>query len=212
MIRVLIVEDQPIVRAGLSRLLAERSHFTVIGEASSGAEALERIRFCSPDIVLLDGHLPRMCSLDVLKEMKSRDPRLRVIVLGMHEDDLLGMRALRAGASGYVGADCSPQDLIAAIQRAAEGGTYMSSSLAEKLACSVVCNRAGASHDQLSDRELQVLRMVGGGMTVSQVADELSLSPKTVSTYRMRVLQKMGFKTDAELTRYVMRERLLDCA
>ena len=205
MIRVLIADDHPIVRQGLRQILAETGDIEVKAEASAGQEALEKIRLHPLDAVVLDLSMPGTSGLDTLKQIKEERPRLPVLVLSIYPENQYAVRALRAGASGYLTKNSAPEDLVTAIRKLAEGGRFITPSLGEILAESLQnpLNKKPL-HEMLSDREFEVLRFIAQGKTVGKTAQILFLSPKTVSTYRRRILQKIGLKTSAELIRYAV--------
>ncbi|KKM21630.1 hypothetical protein LCGC14_1633480 [marine sediment metagenome] len=207
--RILIADDHAVVRRGLREILSAELSPLEIGEAADAAETLQSIRRDHWDAVVLDITMPGGGGMDVLKQIRSSHPSLPVIVLSMHPEDQYALRALRAGAAGYVTKDAAPEELVAAIRKALSGGKYVSDSLAQRLAAGVAAGLDGPSHSALSDREYEVMCMLAGGTSVSGIAIELSLSVKTVSTYRSRILSKMGMASNAELTRYAMTEGLL---
>lgn len=209
MIRLAIADDHPIVREGLRRIVCEGAGITVAGDASNASELFRLLRVAAVDVVLLDVSMPGSTLIDTLKELKDRHPSVKVLVLSVHPEDQWALRALRAGALGYLTKDHSPEQLVQAVRRVARGGKYVSESLAEKLAGLVDGNRAHAPHERLSDREFEVLRALGSGMAVKDVAEQLRLSAKTVSTYRGRLLEKMGLKSKADLVRYAVEHELL---
>jgi DNA-binding NarL/FixJ family response regulator len=209
-IRVLVADDHALVRRGLRELLSETADIEVAAEAGSAAEALDLVRRERFDVVVLDLSLPGRGGLDLLGEIKAENDGLPVLILTMHPEDQYAVRALKAGASGYLTKESAPELMVEAVRRAAAGGRYVSPSLAEKLARHLGSAGGGEPHEALSDREFQVFRRLAGGRTVSQIADELSLSVKTVSTYRARVLEKMGLSTNAELMQYAFRQKLVD--
>jgi DNA-binding NarL/FixJ family response regulator len=205
MTRIVIADDHAVVRKGLRQLIVEAEDMTVVGEAATGDELLTVLRTCTTDIVILDLSLGVRSGLDLLKHIKSELPRLPVIILSMHPEDLFAVRALRAGAAGYVEKNSAPEELLKAIRRAARGGTYVSARIGEKIADDLA--RGGATalpHERLSDRELQVLRLLGSGMSVTAIAHDLNLSVKTVSTHRTRVLAKTGLRNNADIVEYVI--------
>jgi len=209
MIRLAIADDHPIVREGLRRIVSDGDGVLVSGEASSAAE-LHRLLAAAPvDVLLLDVSMPGSTFVETLREIRKLHPTTRVLVLSVHPEDQWAMRALQAGASGYLTKDHSPEQLLEAIRRVARGGKYVSATLAERLAGLVGSAGAQAPHERLSDREFEVLRALGGGMTVKDVAEQLHLSSKTVSTYRARLLEKMGLRSKADLVRYVREHQLL---
>ncbi len=210
MIKVVVVDDHAVVREGLKRIVSETGGMTVSGEASDGLEAMRVIKNQPCDVVLLDITMPNKSGLDVLKELRAESPRLPVLVLSMHPEDQYAVRVLRAGAAGYVTKDSAPGKLVQAIRKVVRGGKYVSSSLAEKLVYDLGGNRDRPVHEVLSDREYQVLCMIASGKTVTGIAQELGLSVKTISTYRVRILEKLNMKNNAEITRYAIKEGLVD--
>jgi DNA-binding NarL/FixJ family response regulator len=205
MTRIVIADDHAVVRKGLRQLIFEAEDMTVVGEAASGDELLTVLRSRAVDVVVLDLSLGDRSGLDLLKHIKSEFPRVPVVILSMHPEDLFAVRALRAGASGYVEKNSAPEELLTAIRRIARGGTYVSAQVGEKIAADMV--RGGAAvlpHERLSDRELDVLRRLGSGMSVTAIAHALNLSVKTVSTHRTRILAKTGLRTNADIVDYVI--------
>lgn len=209
MIRVAIADDHPIVRQGLRRIASEGAKIAVTGEAATAAELFRLVRGTPVDVVLLDVSMPGSTFVETVRELREKHPTVRVLVLSVHPEDQWAMRALRAGAAGYLTKDHSPEQLVDAIHRVARGGKYVSETLAEKLAGLVDLGTSRATHEQLSDREFEVLRSLGRGMTVKDVAKRLHLSAKTISTYRSRLLQKMGLMSNADLVRYVVEHELM---
>src|ERR1051325_952780 len=210
MIRVVVVDDHAVVREGLKRIIAENGGMAVTGEAADGHEAMQIIKKDSCDVVLLDITMPNKNGLDVLKELHAESPRLPVLVLSMHPEDQYAVRVLRAGAAGYVTKESAPAKLVQAIRKVVRGGKYVSPSLAERLVFDLGADKDKAPHELLSDREYQVLCLISSGKTVTQIANELALSIKTVSTYRVRILEKLKMKNNAEMTRYAIQEGLVD--
>jgi DNA-binding NarL/FixJ family response regulator len=210
MIRILIVDDHPIVRAGLRRIAEDDRGIVVTAEAASGEAALLALKQHVADVVLLDVSMPGSPFTDTLRRLRETHPTVRVLVLSAHPEDQWAVRALRGGASGYLTKDHSPEQLLDAIRRVHRGGRYVSPTLGEKLAAQLGQDFVGAPHEQLSDREFDVLRGLGTGRTVKEVAEALGLSPKTVSTYRTRLMEKMGFATNADLVRYSAEHGLLE--
>jgi two-component system, NarL family, invasion response regulator UvrY len=210
MIRILIADDHTIVREGLKQILAETGDMTVMAEAGNGQEALDKILRDDFDVVVLDIAMPGRSGLDILKDIRAYRPKLPVLVLSMYPEEQYAVRVLRAGADGYLTKESAPNDLITAIRRLYEGKKYISSSLAEKLAFSLEMHSTRPPHELLSDREYQVLCRISSGKTVKEIAQELSLSVKTISTYRSRILEKMAMKNNAELTFYAVQNHLVN--
>lgn len=210
MIRILIADDHAIVREGLKQIVQQTSDIIVVGEACNAGETLELLHKVSLDLLLLDISMPGRSGLDVLLEVKRDFPQLPVLILSLHPEDQYALRTLKAGASGYVTKESASEQLIFAIRKVAEGGKYMSMQLAEKLVFGMVQDRGETPHERLSNREFQVFRMIASGKTVGEVADELSLSVKTISTNRSRIMEKMGFRNNADFTQYALKHQLLD--
>jgi DNA-binding NarL/FixJ family response regulator len=210
MIRILIADDHPIVRQGLGQLIAKTADIVVADEASTGLEVLNKARASHCDVVLLDISMPGLHGLDVIRQLKKESPKLPILVLSMHSEEQYAVRAFKAGASGYLTKQSAPDELLAAIRKVSMGGKYVSSSLAEKLASDLEIGAGKLPHETLSNREYQVMLMIAAGKTVAEIAEELSLSVQTISTYRSRILQKMQIKNNVELANYVIRNQLLD--
>lgn len=210
MIRLMIADDHPIVRKGLRRIVEDAPGLEVVGEVGSGVELLERLPRLPADIVLLDVSMPGLRFLEVLQRLRAEHPTVAVLVLSVHPEDQYAVRALRAGASGYLTKDHSPEELTEAIRRVYRGNKYVSAVLAERLAADLAGGSRNIRHELLSDREYEVLCLLGSGRTVKEIAHSLELSPKTVSTYRTRVLEKMGATTNADLVRYASQHGLID--
>lgn len=210
MLNILIADDHAIVRKGLVQILVDSPDPIMVDEASDGEETLTKAFAGDYDLVMLDISMPGRGGLEVLKELKSRNSRLPVLILSMHPEEQYAVRALRSGASGYLTKGSAADELLCAIRKVLSGGKYVSSSLAEKLACSLDDNAERPLHDALSNREYQVLRMIGSGKSVADIATEMSLSVKTISTFRTRILRKMRMKTNAELTCYAIHNKLVD--
>ena len=209
MIRLAIADDHPIVRQGLRRIASDDAGITVTGEAATASELFRLLRAAPADVVLLDVSMPGATFVETLRELREKHPSVKVLVLSAHPEDQWAMRALRAGAAGYLTKDHSPEQLVQAVRKVARGGKYVSESMAEKLAGMLDDGTARAPHERLSDREFEVLRALGSGLMVKEVAAQLRLSAKTVSTYRARVLEKMGLESKADLVRYVTNHQLL---
>ena len=210
MIRVVVVDDHAVVREGLKRIISENPGMEVTGEAGDGIEAMKVIHGAPCDVVVLDITMPNRSGLDVLKQLHLESPHLPVLVLSMHSEDQYAVRVLRAGASGYLTKESAPAKLVKAIRKVVRGGRYVSAELAERLAVHLNSDSTKAPHEILSDREYQVLCMIASGKTVTMIGEELELSVKTISTYRVRLLEKLGMKNNAELTRYAIKEGLVD--
>lgn len=210
MIKILIADDHRIVREGLKQILAETPDMIVTDEASNAQEVLERIWDKDFDVLLLDISMPGRSGLDILKQLKGERPKLSVLVLSMYSEEQYALRALKAGASGYMTKESAPDELIEAIRKVSTGRKYISPSVAEKLAFSLESGDERPPQETLSDREFQVMCMIATGKTIKAIAEELSLSIKTVSTYRARILEKMRMKNNAELTHYAIQNRLVE--
>jgi two-component system, NarL family, invasion response regulator UvrY len=211
MIRIMLVDDHRLVRAGLKRVLTEVADMEVVAEASSGEEALELVRNASPDVVLMDINMPGIGGLEATRRLLQRTPTAKVIVVSMHLEEPYPSRMLAAGAAGYISKDSAADEVVTAIRRVHGGGHYVAADVAGNLAASLVKGPGGASpFDQLSQRETQVMLMVTKGYSTQEISDRLHLSPKTVSTYRYRLFEKLGVGNDVELTRMAMRYGLLD--
>lgn len=208
--RILIVDDHEVVRDGVKRLFEEEARTTAFGDASTGSEALRLVSASDWDIIVLDLSLGGRSGLDLLKEIKQVRPRIPVLILSMHSEEQYARRAFKAGAAGYITKDSSGAELSRAIDKVIHGGKYVSPSLAEKLVTYLGKDTDTAPQDALSDREFQVMRLIASGLTVSQIAQHLTLSDKTISTYRARILEKMGMKTNAELTHYAIQNGLVE--
>jgi DNA-binding NarL/FixJ family response regulator len=208
--KVLIADDHAVFRRGLRETLAEAFSRVTFAEASTAQETLEHVRRQDWDVVILDISMPGKSGLDILDDLKRLRPRMPILLLSMHPEQQFARRALKSGAAGYLTKDSVTDELKEAVKKVVGGGRYVSATLAEKLAVDL---RKGADtplHELLSDREFQVLRMIASGKTVKDIAEDLSLSVKTVSTYRGRILEKTGMKTNAELIRYALESQLVD--
>jgi two-component system invasion response regulator UvrY len=208
-VKVLIVDDHPVLRRGLKEILAEEYKTLAVGEAQNGQEALRLVREQEWDIVVLDISMPGHNGIETLKEIRRLRPKLPVLILTSYPEEQYAVRVLKAGARGYLTKESAPEHLTAAIRKVIKDGYYVSPSLADVLALSLTGEQERPLYEQLSDREFQVLCMIASGKTVSQIAAELFLSVKTISTYRARVLEKMRMKTNAELTHYAIRNKLI---
>ena len=208
--RILIIDDHAVVRDGVKRIFDEQPGAFVFGEATTGLEALQRVREQDWDLAVLDLSLGNQSGLEVLRELKQLRPRLPVLILSMHSEEQYARRAFKAGAAGYITKDSPRAELVKAINRVAEGGRYVSHALAEELVIGLERGSDRPPHEILSDREFEVMRLIASGKTVGEIAVLLSLSDKTISTYRARILEKMRMKTSAELTHYGIQNKLVD--
>ena len=209
MMRVLIIDDHAILRRGLKELLADEFHGAAFGEAADARQALQQLEKKEWDVALLDITLPGKNGLDLLKELKVARPKLPVLILSAHPEDQFGVRVLKAGAAGYMTKESAPEELAKAVRKILAGGRYVSPTLAEKLALRVGKDFTLTPHETLSDREHEVMCRIASGKTVTEIAGELSLSAKTISTYRARILEKLGVKNNAEIIRYAIQNKLV---
>lgn len=209
-IHVLIADDHAILRQGLRQIISGTADMVVAGEAVDGVDAMRLARQVRFDVVLLDITMPNRSGIDTLKMLKKEFPRQPVLMLSMHEEDQYAVRAIKAGAAGYLTKQSAPELLITAIRQVVAGQKYVSPSLAMKLADMIAENDDRALHESLSDREFQTLRMIAAGRSLTEIADDLSISVKTVSEYRKRILEKMKLNTNAELIHYGLKHGLVD--
>ncbi len=209
MTNILIADDHAIVRAGLRQILADVPGMVVAGEAGSGSEVMSILRGGRFDVVLLDINMPGKTGLEVLKQIREEYPRLPVLILSMYPEEQYAVRVMKAGANGYLTKESAPEQLVHAITRVARGGKFISMTLAEQLAEALSADMEKPPHERLSDREFEIFRMLAAGRTVSQIADQLALSVKTISTYRTRMLEKMQLGNNAELTTYAIKHGLI---
>src|SRR4051794_1985317 len=207
--KILIADDHAIVRHGLKQILADEFKKSTFGEARNGQEVLDSVWKQDYDVVVLDITMPGRSGLEVLKEIKKAKPRLPVLVLSMHPEDQFAMRVIKSGASGYMTKESAPAELVGAVKKILAGGKHISTSVAELMASYITMDSSRPPHEQLSNREFQVMRMIASGKTVSEIARMLSLSVRTISTYRARILEKTGMKTNAELTHYAFQHSLV---
>lgn len=210
MIRVLLADDHAIVRAGLKEILADTGDIEVAAEANNGQEVMAQVRARDFDVAVLDMSMPGRSGIELIKQVKDEKPKLRILILTMHSENQYAVRALKAGASGFLTKEAAADQLVAAIRKIAGGGAYVSPETAERLVLDAAPRAEAAPHTLLSDREFQVLQMIAGGRTVGEIAKKLSLSVKTVSTHKTRILNKMGLANQAELIRYALEHKLLD--
>lgn len=210
MIRVVIADDHVVVREGLVRILSDEHDMAVVGEASNAQELLAAVRKQRCDAVVLDISMPGKSGLEALQELKEEHPHLPVLVLSVYPEDQYAVRALKKGAAAYVTKESAREELVEAIRKVVTGGRYISPRLAEQLAVHVATDTEKPPHEALSAREYQVLCRIAAGKAMTEIAAELSLSTKTINTYRARILEKMSMKTNAELIRYALQHRLVD--
>jgi two-component system, NarL family, invasion response regulator UvrY len=208
-IKVLIIDDHAVVRQGLKTILADISGVNVAGEASNSADALRLLREQEWGLVLLDISLPGKSGLELLKVIKGEHPGTPVLVLSMYPEDQYALRVLKSGADGYLTKESAPDQLVHAVRKVASGGKYISQAVAEKMAGELVANRTGTLHDALSNREFEILRLIASGKTLTQIAEDIRLSVKTVSTYRTRIMAKTGLHNNAEITHYAIKNGLV---
>jgi DNA-binding NarL/FixJ family response regulator len=210
MIKILIADDHAVVRRGLRQILAETPDLHVGAEAGTAAEVIERVHHERFDVVVLDIALRGGSGLDLIADIRRIRPEARILILTMFSEDQYAVRAIRAGAAGFLTKEAAPEKLVDAVRKLAAGGRFVSAELAETLASVIAGEAKGPPHELLSNRELEILKLIGSGKTVSQIADELGLSVKTVSTHRTRILRKMLMKSNAELTHYAVKNRLVE--
>ena len=209
-VRLLIAADQAVVRQGIRQILTDAPEIQIAGEAATGMEALELMRDADIDLVILDLSMPGLSGLDIVRQMRQDRPLVRILVLSVHPEEQYAVRVMKAGASGYLTKDSAPEELISAVRHIAAGHKYVTATLAERLALELDNAGDKLPHQSLSDREYEVMLLVAEGLKVQEIADRLSLSVKTVSTYRTRLLQKMRMRNNAELVRHAVRQRLVD--
>jgi DNA-binding NarL/FixJ family response regulator len=212
MIRIVVADDHTIVREGLKQLLLAAGDLEVVGEASDGTQVLERVRSLDFDVLMLDMSMPGRSGIELIKQVRAEKPKLRILVLSMHEENQYAVRAIRAGASGYLTKESATGQLVEALRKVASGGAFISAEVAQQLALGAMPDAKGPPHTTLSDREFQIFRMIADGFSVSDIATRLSLSVKTVSTHKSNILHKMNMTTQAELIRYAITHRLVDAA
>ncbi|MGC9323410.1 MAG: response regulator [Desulfomonilia bacterium] len=210
MIRVLVADDHPIVRQGIKQILADTDDITVAAEAANGQQVLDAVWKNTFDVILLDISMPGRDGLEILRELKAHSPKLPVLVLSMYPEEQYAIRVLKSGASGYLTKSSAPDELISAIRKSASGSKYISPSVAERLAFELDKDSDRPLHEILSDREYQVFRMIASGKTITEIAQELFLSVKTVSTYRSRILEKLNLKNTAAIVLYAVQHKLQD--
>ena len=210
MIRVVIADDHQILREGLRQLLQAAGDLAVVGEAADGHAVLQQVRALDFDVLLLDMSMPGKSGVELIRQVKAEKPRLRILVLSMHEEHQYAVRAIRSGASGYLTKESATSQLVAAIRKVAGGGAFISAEVAERLAQDAMPHAEGPRHVALSDREYQVFRLLVSGRSVSEIAADLHLSAKTVSTHKARLMEKLAVGNNADLVHYAVRHRLID--
>lgn len=208
MIRVVIADDHTILREGLRQLLGSAEDITVVAEAADGHQVMTRVRSDEFDVLLLDMSMPGKSGIDLIKQVKAEKPKLRVLVLSMHEEEQYAVRAIKAGASGYVTKDAAATQLVTAIRKVAAGGAFITAEVAEQLALGAMPGAQGPLHTRLSDREYEVFQLLVAGVSVTDIAARLNLSAKTVSTHKARLMEKLGIDNPADLVRYAIRHHL----
>ena len=210
MIRLVLADDHAILREGLKQVLQAQGDFEIVAEAQDGHEVMKRVRENEFDVLVLDMSMPGKSGVELIKQAKAEKPRLRILVLTMHEEHQYAVRAIRAGASGYLTKEGASSQLVSAIRKVAGGGAYISAEVAEQLALNAMPGAQGQPHEALSDREFQVLRMIAEGKSISDIAERLNLSVKTVSTHKANLMQKMGMETAGDIIRYAIAHRLVE--
>jgi DNA-binding NarL/FixJ family response regulator len=208
--KVLIADDHPVVRHGLKQILAADPEMVVVGEAKNGGEVLELARKLEWDVAILDYSMPGRSGVELLSELKREFPQRPVLILSMHPEELHARRVLKAGGAGYMNKESAGEELVAAIRKVVGGGRYVSASLAEKLAVELAPDAQKLPHETLSDREYRVMWLLASGKPIKQIAKEMFLSPSTISTYRVRILRKLGLATNAALVHYAVKHQLIE--
>jgi DNA-binding NarL/FixJ family response regulator len=210
MTRIVIVDDHTVVRRGISQILSDNDDMQVVGEAANAGEMMQVLRTCPCDVLVLDISMPGKNGLDALKSVRKEWPRLQVLMLSMYPEDQFAMRAFRAGAAGYLTKHSPPEKVVEAVRRVASGKKYITPEVAESMAEVLDVNPDLSPHELLSDREFQTMQLIAGGKTLTEIAEILCISPKTVSVYRARLLEKMKLKNNSELTHYALKEGLVE--
>ena len=210
MTRIVIADDHTIVREGLKQVLAAAGDLTVVAEAKNGGEVMQRVREFDFDVLLLDMSMPGKSGVELIKQVHGEKPKLRILILSMHEEEQYAVRALKAGAAGYLTKESASDLLVAAIRKVAAGGAYITPAVAEQFALGAMADANGPRHATLSDREYQVFELLVGGKSITDIADHLNLSVKTVSTHKAHIMQKMNMTNHSELMRYAINNRLVD--
>jgi DNA-binding NarL/FixJ family response regulator len=210
MTRIVIADDHAIVREGLKRIVGDVADMQVVGEAADGTEVMQRVRELEFDVLVLDLSMPGRSGMELIKLVKAEKPKLRILVLSMHQELQYAVRAIKSGASGYLTKESAPAQLEQAIRKVASGGAFLTAEVAEQLALGAMPGSEGKPHESLSDREFEVFRLLAAGASVTDIATRLKLSVKTVSTHKANLMQKMGLANSSELVRYAMKHGLGD--
>lgn len=210
MVRIIIADDHPIVRRGMAEIISQESDLKVIGEAGNVSEAIALLAKQPIDVLLLDLNMPGKSGLEAIGELRRQFKNLLILVMSAYPEEQFAKRVLRAGASGYLSKDAAPDQLVTAVRKVAQGQRFVTPAIAEQLAADLGGESSSKPHESLSDREMQVLLNIALGKSTSEIADAFSISPKTVSTYRTRILQKLRLRSNADLTRYALEHRLID--
>lgn len=205
MIKIVIADDHAIVREGLKRIIASADDMTVVGEAGDGSAVMQQVRGAEFDVLVLDLTMPGRSGMELIKLVHSEKPKLRILVLSMHEELQYAVRAIKSGASGYLTKDSAPLQLLQVLRKIAAGRAFISSDVAEQLALGSMLGGVSAAHEKLSDREFEVFRLIAAGMSVTDIATRLNLSAKTISTHKANLMQKMGLNNQSELIRYAIK-------
>ncbi len=210
MIKIIIADDHIIIRAGIKQLLEGAHDMVVAGEASDGQRLIQEIQKNHYDVIVIDISMPGRNGIEIIKQIRASGDKTPILALSYYPEEQFAIRVLKAGACGYMNKDVQPEELVEAIYKVARGGTYVSPAVAEKLAMNINMTQDASPHESLTDREHEVFLKIAGGMTVSEIADEMFLSVKTVSTYRARILEKLNLKNNAEITYYAIRNNLIE--
>ncbi len=210
MIRIVIADDHAIVREGLKRIVASAKDMTVAGEAANGAQVMQRTQELDFDVLVLDLSMPGRSGMELIRLVRNEKPRLRILVLSMHQELQYAIRAIKAGANGYLTKESAPDQLVEALRKVASGGAYITAEVAEQLALGAMPGSTAVPHEALSDREFQVFRMIAAGLSVTDIAGTLNLSTKTISTHKANLMQKMDFHNQSDLIRYALKHGLAD--
>lgn len=205
MIRIVIADDHAVVREGLKRIVTSAPDMTVVGEAANGAEVMRQVRECDFDVLVLDLSMPGRSGMELIKLVRCEKPKLRILVLSMHEELQYAVRSIKSGASGYLTKESAPTQLMQVLRKVASGGAFISTGVAEQLALGSMLGSNSAAHEKLTDREFEVFRLIATGMSVTEIAARLNLSAKTISTHKANLMQKMHLQNQSELIRYAIK-------